>query len=101
MKSSICSPRTIRKFFLVGSGSPINLYTTKYDCILPPAFYRRPILHKRVSASNCKNATLEEFVKTSGTKTRYSFIYGEEVRLNGRITLPSETLLLTKFSESF
>lgn len=36
---------------------------------------------------NVRNSTLEEFAKEVERVTGYSFIYGEEVRINGRITL--------------
>ena len=34
-----------------------------------------------------RNATLEEFVKRIENSTGFSFIYGEEVKINHRITL--------------
>ena len=43
-----------------------------------------------------QNATLEEFVKQVEQKTGYSFIYGEEVRLNGRITLAVRDLTINE-----
>ena len=71
MKSSICSPRTIRKFFLV-SGSPINLYTTKYDCIChlrstEDQSFTNAFQHQ---TAKCDTGGVCE---TSGTKNRVQF----------------------------
>lgn len=85
MKLSICSSRTIRKLFLMGA---VLLST----CIMQSAIVyatcamQAPPSQTRFSI-NLRNATLENFVKQITQKTGYKFIYGEEVRLIGRITL--------------
>lgn len=63
-------------------------------CLVGMMMLLSPSLHAQNADKrfrmNIRNATLEEFVKRLENSTGFSFIYGEEVKLNGRITLQSD-----------
>ena len=94
MKSSICSPRTIRKLFLVGAVL-LSTCTLQSTLVLATCVLQANPSQTRFSIK-LQNATLEEFVKQMEQKTGYSFIYGEEVRLNSRITLAVRDLTINE-----
>ena len=95
MKSSICSPRTIRKFFLVGAVLLSNC-TLQSTIVFATCVLQKTNPSQTRFSIKLQNATLEEFVKQVEQKTGYSFIYGEEVRLNGRITLAVRDLTINE-----
>ena len=94
MKSSICSPRTIRKLFLVGAVL-LSTCTLQSTLVFATCVLQTNPSQTRFSIK-LQNATLEEFVKQMEQKTGYSFIYGEEVRLNSRITLAVRDLTINE-----
>ena len=94
MKSSICSPRTIRKLFLVGAVL-LSTCTLQSTLVFATCILQANPSQTRFSIK-LQNATLEEFVKQMEQKTGYSFIYGEEVRLNSRITLAVRDLTINE-----
>ena len=83
MKSSICSSRTIRKFFLVGAVL-LSTCTLQSSIVFATCVLQKTNPAQTRLSIKLQNATLEEFVKQVEQKTGYRFIYGEEVRLNGR-----------------
>jgi len=95
MKSSICSPRTIRKFFLVGAVL-LSTCTLQSTIVFATCVLQKTNPSQTRFSIKLQNATLEEFVKQVEQKTGYSFIYGEEVRLNGRITLAVRDLTINE-----
>ena len=95
MKSSICSPRTIRKFFLVGAVL-LSTCTLQSTIVFATCVLQKTNPSQTRFSIRLQNATLEEFVKQVEQKTGYSFIYGEEVRLNGRITLAVRDLTINE-----
>ena len=94
MKSSICSPRTIRKLFLVGAVL-LSTCTLQSTLVFATCILQANPSQTRFSIK-LQNVTLEEFVKQMEQKTGYSFIYGEEVRLNSRITLAVRDLTINE-----
>ena len=94
MKSSICSPRTIRKLFLMGAVL-LSTCTLQSTLVFATCVLQANPSQTRFSIK-LQNATLEEFVKQMEQKTGYSFIYGEEVRLNSRITLAVRDLTINE-----
>lgn len=60
-------------------------------CLMGVMMLLLPSLHAQNADKrfllNIRNATLEEFVKRLESSTGFAFIYGEEVKLNHRITL--------------
>ncbi len=95
MKSSICSPRTIRKFLLVGAVL-LSTCTLQSTIVFATCVLQKTNPSQTRFSIKLQNATLEEFVKQVEQKTGYSFIYGEEVRLNGRITLAVRDLTINE-----
>ena len=95
MKSSICSPRTIRKFFLVGAVL-LSTCTLQSTIVFATCVLQKTNPSQMRFSIKLQNATLEEFVKQVEQKTGYNFIYGEEVRLNGRITLAVRDLTINE-----
>ena len=95
MKSSICSSRTIRKFFLVGAVL-LSTCTLQSSIVFATCVLQKTNPAQTRLSIKLQNATLEEFVKQVEQKTGYRFIYGEEVRLNGRITLAVRDLTLNE-----
>ena len=94
MKSSICSPRTIRKLFLMGAVL-LSTCTLQSTLVFATCVLQANPSQTRFSIK-LQNATLEEFVKQMEQKTGYSFIYGEEVCLNSRITLAVRDLTINE-----
>lgn len=92
MKSSYYSARTLRKLFLVGAVL-LSACTLPGNALLAADTQQTDPTQARFSIKT-RNATLEEFLKQVERLTGYSFIYGEEVRLNGRITLAVQNLTL-------
>lgn len=92
MKSSYYSSRTIRKLFLVGAVL-LSACTLPSNALLAADTQQTDPTQARFSIKT-RSATLEEFLKQVEQLTGYSFIYGEEVRLNGRITLAVQNLTL-------
>ena len=95
MKSSICSPRTIRKFFLMGAVL-LSTCTLQSTIVFATCVLQKTNPSQTRFSIKLQNATLEEFVKQVEQKTGYSFIYGEEVHLNGRITLAVRDLTINE-----
>lgn len=86
MKSLNCSSRTLRRILLMGavllSTCTVQSGTLIGACILQQTNPAQARFNLKL-----KNATLEEFVKEMEQTTGYTFIYGEEIKLNGRINL--------------
>ena len=83
MKAAIPNCRHIRTCFLMCMAF---LYLAETEAQTPDA----PL------TMNLRNASLQEFVKLIENSTGYSFIYGEEVKLNRKITLKVKQTPLRK-----
>lgn len=63
-----------------------TLFLMGMAMLLLPSLLRAQGADKRLTLA-IENATLEEFVKRMENSTGFSFIYGEEVKINSRLTL--------------
>ena len=68
MKSSICSPRTIRKFFLVGAVL-LSTCTLQSTIVFATCVLQKTNPSQTRFSIKLQNATLEEFVKQVEQKT--------------------------------
>lgn len=72
MKSSICSPRTIRKFFLVGAVL-LSTCTLQSTIVFATCVLQKTNPSQTRFSIRLQNATLEEFVKQVEQKNRVQF----------------------------
>lgn len=95
MKSSIYSSRTLRKFLLTGAVL-LSTCTMQSGIVMPSCTLQQTDPAQARFNIKVKDATLEDFVKQVEQTTGYSFIYGEEVRLNTLITLAARNLTINE-----
>ncbi len=88
MKTTHCSSFLAGKILLAGMIllNTYQLHGTAANAMYMHTSQTIPETKTQISI-NVRNCTLEDFVKEVERTTGYAFIYGEEIRINGRITL--------------